>query len=691
MSDDGSEDPEAEETQEDALGEILAQPEKADEFYAELVTHDGLVNSWKRTLHRQGKIDKKMKVIQGHLNTMLAKFVVKEEFFAVRDQHAAKIAEFEQTISELVALGERLSSSEERHEASIENLKERMVTQEQFAEVTTQELQNLEIRSSERYDKAVHLQQTTCAALQQQVDELAVSAAELQAKEQECVKRDAKLKAEIDEIDKFLHGEGLTTAVEKHVDERLMDYINNERMAGERERIVGMVEERLIVPIREEMVCTQEVIEKNKTDVEHKNGDVHRIISTIENRLGELKEQLIRTKAEIMDEVEVRARIAELEDFEQKVMNMITEARAETSGLKNKCVSKLNEFSDHFAKVHKTMRDHEHCLTHHAEEIENRATKYGVLTLQNRFDQYVQIQKYEHDQDGLKQTLDWQSSQLEALCMGGMSKSQKQSTKNYARSVPQSQNPVQPAGDSPSTRPSEYASLSSAVDDDEDEKSTVYELQKQLELLSMGVLWLSHLSLRQPELGCSRQMRLESEQDLLGHLKNVRHWITHRSAPGDWDPNALLSTALYFTHPRDEEQPGPLPLVKPPGSAGSVGQQKPGSAGSHQASLKNPGAQRNGMKREYSAPLQTVAGLLGPSHSTQSLSAQSMPGLRKDPSQSYFNGSLPPGKSSVPSRRQPTRPLPMRKQEAAEDIGDVIMTKQGLNAVLPVSEDLAPF
>merc|ERR1719156_181799 len=99
------------------------------------------------------------------------------------------------------------------------------------------------------------------------------------------------------------------------------------------------------------------------------------------------------------------------------------------------------------------------------------------------------------------------------------------------------------------------------VEEEDDDKSTVYVLQKQLELLAMGVLWLSHLALRQPELGRSRQCRLESEQDLLAHLTNVRHWITHRSAPGDWDPSALLSSALQFTHPKNDEKPGPLPIA----------------------------------------------------------------------------------------------------------------------------------
>lgn len=703
MSDQGfEEEEEVEDAQEDVvLNELLSQPEKADEFYTQLVTHDGLVTSWKGTLNRQRKLDKKMKQIEGHLNTMLAKFVHREEFFGEKEFVLAKITEFDQTISELVTLGQRLSSSEERHEVSIEDLKKRMITQEQFADVTSQELQAIEIRSSERYDKAVNQQETVCVGLQKQVDELAASNADLQVKEQECVQRDANLKAGLDTLNEFVMGEKLYNLVAKQLDDRCLDYINNERMVGEREKIVGMVEERLCVPIRQNIDATVEVIQKNKLDVEHKDEHLHRICTNIEHRLGEQKEQLIRTKAEIMDEVEVRAKLADFEEFQQKVTNMVTEARAETSGLKNKCVSKLNEFSDHFAKVHKTMRDHEHCLTHHAEEIENRATKYGVLTLQNRFDSYVPQQKYDSDQEDLKRTVEWQASQLEALCMGGMSMKSKASSKNQRSTAP----PPQPTGDSSgdgTSRASEQEPQQGpnsgptqgygpgVVEEEDDDNSTVYVLQKQLELLAMGVLWLSHLALRQPELGRSRQCRLESEQDLLAHLTNVRHWITHRSAPGDWDPSALLSSALQFTHPKDDEKPGPLPIAKPPGSAGSFGRQKPDSAGSQYYS-QHSATPRAGMKRDVSAPLQTVAGLLGTSASTQSLSAQSAPGLRRVPSQTYFNGSLPPSKASPITRRVPARALPIRKQNDAEDIGDIIMTSQGLNTILPVHDGLAPF
>lgn len=110
-----------------------------------------------------------------------------------------------------------------------------------------------------------------------------------------------------------------------------------------------------------------------------------------------------------------------------------------------------------------------------------------------------------------------------------------------------------------------------AFGDDDDDCPPLQVLHKQLECLCMGVIGLSSLVLlKDPTIGISRQKRLAQEQDLLGHLKSVRHWITHRQAPGGWDPKGLASVALKCSnkdpptlqYPRDETG-GVLPQLKP--------------------------------------------------------------------------------------------------------------------------------
>merc|ERR1719473_860585 len=87
-----------------------------------------------------------------------------------------------------------------------------------------------------------------------------------------------------------------------------------------------------------------------------------------------------------MDEVEIRAKRSELEEEAAKLRDEMGKVSNNIEALKDKVCAKLNEFVDHFGKVQETIDDHEHCLRHHAEELENRATKYDLLVQQNRID-----------------------------------------------------------------------------------------------------------------------------------------------------------------------------------------------------------------------------------------------------------------------------------------------------------------
>merc|ERR1719161_2906605 len=102
----------------------------------------------------------------------------------------------------------------------------------------------------------------------------------------------------------------------------------------------------------------------------------------------------------------------------------------EIEALKEKVVAKLNEFVDHFAKVQETIDDHEHCLRHHAEELENRATKYDLLVQQNRIDRCPLKEEIDEEFSELKQVVEWQTDKIENFAlttamMGGGGKGSK--------------------------------------------------------------------------------------------------------------------------------------------------------------------------------------------------------------------------------------------------------------------------
>merc|ERR1711920_937359 len=61
-------------------------------------------------------------------------------------------------------------------------------------------------------------------------------------------------------------------------------------------------------------------------------------------------------------------------------------------------------------------------------------------------------------------------------------------------------------------------------------------LRHQLEALAMGLVGLSHLTLKDARLGTSRKARLQQDSEFLEEVQSLRHWISNRAAPAGWDP-----------------------------------------------------------------------------------------------------------------------------------------------------------
>jgi len=104
-------------------------------------------------------------------------------------------------------------------------------------------------------------------------------------------------------------------------------------------------------------------------------------------------------------------------------------------------------------------------------------------------------------------------------------------------------------------------------EDDDELMPNGFLLQTQLEALAMGLVGLAHMALRDPVLGTSRSVRLCMEKELLEQLRNMRHWITHKSVPNGWTPDRIATVALRCAHPRPDEVWSPR---NQPASAGGV-------------------------------------------------------------------------------------------------------------------------
>merc|ERR1719482_2624590 len=97
----------------------------------------------------------------------------------------------------------------------------------------------------------------------------------------------------------------------------------------------------------------------------------------------------------------------------------MTTLSEEMTDLTESTLRKLNEFVDHFKKLHETLDDHEHCLRHHAEEIENRGTKYDMLVCRSSIDRCAAKDDVKKDLIELQKAITMHSNKLESLGMTG--------------------------------------------------------------------------------------------------------------------------------------------------------------------------------------------------------------------------------------------------------------------------------
>lgn len=536
MSDHGGSRTPSQASNHSSLG-IFEDETNAEAFIQSLISSSGLQDFTKRQHNRVGGVEKFMTKLKERVDMIVTHYVPREEYAErVETYHDGKITEFGENINSLQDIQTKLTTSTEGSENDIKALQDRVTSQESLMNEAKQALDELESRYTQQKKDTVTRIAESKGDLQGQADHIRVDISDLTAALKEQVANQQRNMEEFRNLKDYMMGEGLQKQVTQLVDDRLRGYVNDERMPEEQQKILAMVEETFIEKVRADLQATNHTISELNGDVKIKDARIHQIAKMIESSLGQLSEKQMRDHANCCEELEVRSTISQLEDAETRLHNTIIQSKTDVDTLRNRCLSKLNEFVDHHAAIRGTLQDHEHCLSHHAEELENRPTKYELLIAQNRVDKCVTKDKYEREVDEMKRILDWQTTKIEAY---GMNSIKGRKTKYAAP-------PTFASGDGGAGRETaRRGSEDSNMELDDDEAPPVQVLHRQLECLSMGVIGLSSLCLlKEPGTGASRQKRLAQEMDILGHLKNLRHWITHRQAPGGWDPKRMATVAL---------------------------------------------------------------------------------------------------------------------------------------------------
>jgi len=332
-----------------------------------------------------------------------------------------------------------------------------------------------------------------------------------------------------------------------------------------------------------------------------------------EKAMSEMAAKLQDTSTEFQEQLNTCNKKVDADQAKQELERGLASLARQNDYLRSKVIVKLNEFVEHIEKMNTTIQDHEHCLRHHAEEIENRSTKYDLLACRHLVDNCVTKAQFHREFGELKKVVSWHSGKIENF---GLNNGSSMRPRKHQRRVRSKMHSLKSSVDGESSSEASYGGTSSVAHqqimpqpkyhfepeelvqpmlDNVEEQDEVIAgggsefhrassrisvadsgaedswsecsgsnstlvlqvLQQQLEAVSMGVLGLAHLALKEVRLGTSRNARLVQEKEMLEELANVRHWITNKVVPSGWDPSKITTLALRCTHPRKDEIKGP--------------------------------------------------------------------------------------------------------------------------------------
>jgi len=159
--------------------------------------------------------------------------------------------------------------------------------------------------------------------------------------------------------------------------------------------------------VGERLSDLNETLKQNKEDLRLK-------IQRAQKTADDCGDRLLKKEDQLQQDILLRAKITEVNVIEEALKNKNIIVLAKQENLQDRVLRKLNEFVDHFAKVHEVMDDHEHALRHHAEEIENRGTKYDLLVCRSHIDRCAFKDEVANEFGEIRKVITLQAARLEA-------------------------------------------------------------------------------------------------------------------------------------------------------------------------------------------------------------------------------------------------------------------------------------
>jgi len=560
-----------------------------------LISTSNLQATWQSVAKRLQAMEKNMRRVQQTLHDLPQQYVQRQEFVdRVETHHAKFLNDHEELLKQHEDVIQELTGPKQDAHGSQKKKVPAFLTQEQLEHQFLSKLDSVEKLAQDLGVEILHQMETSSTKLFNHLDKLKANAEQLKKQVED------NSAAAAQSIREAEHNMQIST--EQEINQMVQNLCD--KSSPEATQLLRLVATSLVEPLAAELNALTENLAKQEESYDFVQRSQAKAMSEMVAKLQE-------TRKDFKEQINFCTRRVELAQAKQEVNDGLEALSRENDDFREKMVVKLTTFADLIGKVQTEMWSHEHCLQHHAEEIENRSTKYDMLVCRNEVEKCVLKRDFQRELGDIQRTVSWQSGKIENFDLNfGMAKPRRhlrrsKSKLHQPRSsvhsdslsevsdgnapsvehqpiIPRPHVPTKPEGpfremlgivdetdDVAEDVESELERVSSrpsvSIGDDSASESSISGsnpvLQQQLEAVAMGLLGLAHLALKKVRLGTSRNSRLIQEKEMLEELANVRHWITNRIVPPGWDASKLTTLALRCTYPREDDMKGPLPQV----------------------------------------------------------------------------------------------------------------------------------
>jgi len=237
-----------------------------------------------------------------------------------------------------------------------------------------------------------------------------------------------QLKESIDEIDQGIQKslQALETRLQdfahSECDRSLVEMLVMHHKSGQdkthQKALLKLIDNTLIHPVTKNLNQTTQGLQHLSEKVETQKCGLEASISQVKKIGLDANTRISKVNTELKEDLGTRAKQAEVQNLDEAAKRKVAVLHSDTELLRETVLRKLNEFVDHLSKLHETLDDHEHCIRHHAEEIENRGTKYDLLVCRSQIDRCSLKEDVSRELVEMKQSITWQSSKIESFSLG---------------------------------------------------------------------------------------------------------------------------------------------------------------------------------------------------------------------------------------------------------------------------------